>query len=103
MQDNGEEGQAISRSSGDGHLSARRRWACSRWISPLLTTPDGPSRSRFCGHSRHYEHLRWHEYLREPSAFSTGGAFNCTTTDARTPCMYAAKNAFGTTAATRSL
>jgi len=31
-------------------------------------------------------------------AFSTGGAFNCTTTDLRTPCMYAAKNSFGTTA-----
>jgi len=32
-------------------------------------------------------------------AFSTGGPFNCTTTDVRTPCMYAAKNAFGATAA----
>jgi hypothetical protein len=32
-------------------------------------------------------------------SFSTGASFNCTTTDARTPCVYAAKNAFGATAA----
>ncbi len=31
------------------------------------------------------------------AAFSTGSSFTCTTTDAKTPCVYAAKNGFGTT------
>src|SRR4051812_1425010 len=34
-----------------------------------------------------------------PHAFSTGSAFTCTTSDAKTPCVYAATNAFGTTSA----
>ncbi len=29
------------------------------------------------------------------AAFSTGSSFNCSTTDARTPCIYASKNGFG--------
>ena len=33
------------------------------------------------------------------SAFGTGSAFTCTTTDARTPCVYARHNGFGGTAA----
>jgi hypothetical protein len=32
------------------------------------------------------------------AAFSTGSSFTCTTTDARTPCTYAALNGFGTIA-----
>jgi hypothetical protein len=34
-----------------------------------------------------------------PAAFPTSGAFTCGTTDARTPCQYAAANGFGGTAA----
>jgi hypothetical protein len=34
-----------------------------------------------------------------PAAFGTGASFTCTTTDARTPCVYARLNGFGGTAA----
>src|SRR5947209_4509954 len=32
------------------------------------------------------------------AAFSTGASFTCTTSDAKTPCRYAAMNGFGTVA-----
>lgn len=32
------------------------------------------------------------------SAFATSVTFNCTTTDARTPCVYARMNGYGSTA-----
>jgi len=99
MHDNGEEGQAIlivvlamgifllgaAGLAIDGsHLYSQRQMAQSAAdsaaIAGIMSIFDGTNTTG-------------------THAFSTGGAFNCTTTDVRTPCMYAAKNAFGATAA----
>ena len=97
MHDNGEEGQAIlivvlamgifllgaTGLAIDGsHLYSQRQMAQSAAdsaaIAGIMSIFDGTNTTG-------------------THAFSTGGPFNCTTTDARTPCMYAAKNAFGAT------
>ena len=53
------------------------------------------------GAGRDAEHLRWDEWLGQYHSFtSTGGTnFTCTTSDAETPCIYAARNGSGSTTA----